>query len=229
MVDDMYLGKAKTSSNIAWHRPMSTTFREEEELMNRCSRALDSATDPLEKLRLLCLSHGAAGIMALARAFRRMEIQGNKRLNRDEFVESIKETGLDFSDEDAMELFTRFDKDDTGYIVLEEFLSGIRPPMSDSRRAIVEQAFKKLDKTGDGVISVDDIRRVYAVTSHPRYMSGEETADLVMSRFLANFEQDGIIDGKVTREEFLNFYSGFSVSIDSDCYFDLMIRQAYKL
>jgi calcyphosin len=43
-----------------------------------------------------------------------------------------------------------------------------QPNMSESRRAIVEQAFKKLDKTGDGVITIDDIRGVYSVTSHPR-------------------------------------------------------------
>lgn len=30
-----------------------------------------------------------------------------------------------------------------------------------------------------------------------RYMSGEETADTVMNRFLANFEQEGVVDGKV--------------------------------
>lgn len=40
--------------------------------------------------------------------------------------------------------------------------------MAESRRQIVEQAFKKLDKTGDGVITVDDIKGVYAVTSNPR-------------------------------------------------------------
>lgn len=40
--------------------------------------------------------------------------------------------------------------------------------MSDSRRAIVEQAFRKLDKTGDGIITVEDIRGMYSVTAHPR-------------------------------------------------------------
>ncbi|KPJ21247.1 Calcyphosin-like protein [Papilio machaon] len=71
------------------------------------------------------------------------------------------------------------------------------PPMSESRRAIVERAFNKLDKTGDGVLSVNDIRRVYSMEAHPRYMSGEETADVVMTRFLANFEPDGDRDGTV--------------------------------
>jgi calcyphosin len=47
---------------------MSATSRQEEELMQRSNRALSSATDPLEKLRLLCLSRGASGIMGLGRS-----------------------------------------------------------------------------------------------------------------------------------------------------------------
>lgn len=59
--------------------------------------------------------------------------------------------------------------------------------------------------------------------------SGEQTKKQIMDRFLANFEEGGVVDGRVTKEEFFNFYAGVSASIDDDGYFQLFMRQAYQL
>lgn len=59
-------------------------------------------------------------------------------------------------------------------------------------------------------------------------MSKEKTKANIVNEFLKHFE-DGLVDEKVTREEFFDYYSAVSASIDSDTYFDLIIRQVFKL
>lgn len=69
--------------------------------------------------------------------------------------------------------------------------------MSESRKKVVEEAFGKMDRTGDGVITIEDLKNVYNVKSHPRYISGEDSEEKILTKFLGNFEQEATKDGHV--------------------------------
>ncbi|XP_042904232.2 calcyphosin-like protein [Parasteatoda tepidariorum] len=209
------------------YRPMSAQTRNEHVMRMSASRRLYNATDSLEKLRLLCLQRGSTGILAISRLFRRMDDNGNGMLSLEEFRKGIYESGM--SADEADELFHRFDVDESGLISYEEFLRALRPKMSGSRVEIVEKAFKKLDRTGDGIVTYHDLKDVYNVHYHPFYQNGQMSEKELFLRFLTNFEVGGNPDGTVTKEEFMDYYNGVSASIDEDAYFDLMVRLAWKL
>lgn len=84
--------------------------RNETELINKCQRALDDGTekDPIVKLRLMSLARGASGIVAMGRAFRRMDHDGDKQLSLEQFVKGLRDTDIEVTDEEAEEIFNRF-------------------------------------------------------------------------------------------------------------------------
>lgn len=74
--------------------------------------------------------------------------------------------------------------------------------MSESRMKVIDEAFKKMDRTGDGVITIDDLKNVYNVKSNSRYISGEDTEESILKKFLNNFEQDATKDGTVNKTNY---------------------------
>ena len=143
------------------------------------------------------------------------------------------------SQEECRHLFTLFDEDENGELSIDEFLVAVRGQLSEARKHMIKQAFNKMDLDKNGFLDYNDLVGVYNAKNHPDVKRGRKTEKDVLNDFLETFEVHRSLskgdgeskkkDGRVTLNEFLDYYSNVSASIDDDEYFKVMITNAWNL
>ena len=152
-----------------------------------------------------------------------------------EFKKAVRDFRVSISEKDSERLFKIFDRDSSGRIDYDEFLRGIRGEMNPFRIGLCKKAFQIMDKDRSGVLNIDDIRQAYNAKFHPDVKAGKKTEDDVLMEFLDTFEihyainQPGSRDGQIKLDEWIEYYSNVSMSIDDDKYFELMMNSAWNL
>jgi calcyphosin len=153
-----------------------------------------------------------------------------EQISKTELKYGLVNYGLSLTDGELQEVMAFFDTDKSGLIDFDEFLvrllcvsypvcvlmrcwdkrrlcavlsrqRGMRGPMNERRKAMVDLAFNVLDRTGDGSITVEDLMDSYDVSWHPGVKNGNLTKEQALREFLNQWDR-GERDGIVTREEF---------------------------
>eukprot|EP01013_Petalomonas_cantuscygni_P032657 TRINITY_DN59287_c0_g1_i1.p1 TRINITY_DN59287_c0_g1~~TRINITY_DN59287_c0_g1_i1.p1 ORF type:complete len:382 (-),score=70.20 TRINITY_DN59287_c0_g1_i1:152-1297(-) len=128
----------------------------------------------------------------------------------------------------ASRVFDALDHDGSGKMDVGEFIMLIRPSMNDRRLVLVRKAFDILDTDRSGVASVSELAAKFDVSRHPQVVSGFKTREQALREFMgAWWDADG--DGNITFREFRRYYDELSATIDSDEYFELMVRNAWRI
>ena len=157
-----------------------------------------------------------------------MDDSGDKCLSKEELEYGLKDYGVGCTKAEVGLLFNHLDTDSSGKISFDEFLIGLRGPIPKRRVELILVAFKRLDVTGDGVVTMEDIEQVYDASFHPDVQAGKLSAAEGLREFLSQFDSIES-DGVVTEEEFIQYYKNVSASIDDDNYFELMMRNAWHI
>lgn len=101
--------------------------------------------------------------------------------------------------------------------------------MNDRRRNLVGLAFHVLDSDRSGVIDLADMRLAYSAKSHPDVVMNRKTEDEILADFMTNFQVGKKQKTAITLDDFCDYYASISASVDSDDYFELMIRNAWHI
>ena len=164
-----------------------------------------------------------------------MDDNDSKTLSRPEFEKACRDFKAELSSEDVLTLFGAFDINRDGSIQYDEFLRVIRGDLNETRKALVLKAFERFDKNGDGVVDLEDLVGTYNAARHPAVLEGRKTQEQVLAEFLETFEThhnilfDSVSNHQVTRDEFVEYYTNVSASIDDDIYFQQMMINAWRL
>jgi Ca2+-binding EF-hand superfamily protein len=190
---------------------------------------MDLTHQVIENFRNTILHRGGSGgIHSLGRIFRIMDDDGNHKLSPSELKTGLADYGLKMDDNGINILMLAINKKNASAVTFDDFLIAIRGPVSKRRRALIDTAFKVLDKSGKGVVTADDIAARFNTKHHPDVMSGKIKESEALANWLAQFDGPDK-DGKITKEEFAHYYKNVSASIDDDDYFELMIRNAWHI
>jgi len=198
-------------------------------------------TDEQEKTNIMKLfrnkimARGARGIIGLQRVFKIMDDDCSRTLSPYEFGKACKDFKMGIPEENFPMLFDSFDTNRDGTLNIDEFLMSIRGEINPARTAMVEQAFRKIDTDNSGFFGIEDIRDIYKANRHPDVLQGKRTEHQVLLEFLETFEAHHNLksneqaDGKVSVEEFIEYYRNISCGIDDDEYFALMINNSWNV
>jgi len=182
------------------------------------------------QVQKMVAQHAGGGIRGIGRIFKNLDHFGKNRLDKNDLKDGLRDYKLKFTNDQIDLLIKAFDRSASGTVNYDDFLIGVRGEMTAPRVAVAKRAFAIMDRDKSGVIDLDDIRGTYSAQSDPRVMKGQLTEDEVLQEFLNVFEgAGGNKDGKVTMDEWLDYYKAVSSSVDTDDYFVEMVQRAWKM
>eukprot|EP00826_Nyctotherus_ovalis_P039761 TRINITY_DN3842_c0_g1_i3.p1 TRINITY_DN3842_c0_g1~~TRINITY_DN3842_c0_g1_i3.p1 ORF type:complete len:277 (+),score=101.57 TRINITY_DN3842_c0_g1_i3:376-1206(+) len=187
----------------------------------------------LERFRTKLISRGTKGVFGLERQFHIFDLDESGDLSRDEFKKAVNDYKLEMDERDLNNLFKMFDKNNDGKISYHEFMVAIIGKMNEFRKNLATRAFENLDVEEEGAVTLDCIKNSYRAGTHPDVRLGKKSEDEELNEFLSTFSAHhsayGGPEAKVTKDEFVEYYTKVSAAIESDSHFDVMMTDVWGL
>ena len=94
---------------------------------------------------------------------------------------------------------------------------------------LVNQVFDLLDKQCVDAIDPPALIAHFDASRHPEVLTRATTADAVLKEFLDTFDVGGEKPGKITRNEFVRYYTNISASASDAESFELVLRSVWSV
>jgi calcyphosin len=126
-------------------------------------------------------------------------------VSSEDFKWGLYDYGVHLTDEEFDLVLGAFDRNNDGMIDFTEFLVTLRGDLSPARLVLIEEAFRRLDKDGSGVVTLSDLVAVYSTKFHPEVIAGRKTHEQAVTEFMSQWDTKDK-DGIITYDEFVEYY-----------------------
>jgi Ca2+-binding EF-hand superfamily protein len=164
-----------------------------------CNSILDQFRSALmEKHKAKHGEGDCTAIWRLRQMFQVLDLDHDSTVDINEFQQAIGKLGLGLTPRDVQMLFLAVDSNSDGSLKAAEFVDAVRGgTIAERRRALLDEAFQKLDKSGDGILTIEDLRALY----------GQDAKDFVLECMLDEFKgSQHNPHAVVTKDDFYNYY-----------------------
>ena len=159
----------------------------------------------------------------------------NNKINLNDLIQIFKEMRLDFTEIDIKNFFYMLDINEMNFINIDDIINKIKGEMNEERKLYVKSKFDLIDKSHRGEININYLKIIYKNNAkfHPDVIQGIKSPDIIYNQFRQTLEMfldvNKILNGIITKEQFVDYYSAISASIPDDIYFQDILNGIYDL
>ena len=159
----------------------------------------------------------------------------NNKINLKDLIEIFKDMKLDLTEKDVKNFFIILDYDQMNFLNINDIINIIKGKMSQERRLFVLNKFNEIDKRQKGEINVNFMKILYKNNAkyHPDVVKGTKKEEDVYNQFRLTLEIfldiNKILNDIVSKDQFVDYYSGISASIPDDNYFQNILNAIWDL
>ena len=159
----------------------------------------------------------------------------NNKINLNDLIQIFKEMRLDVTENDVKNFFYILDFNEMHFLNINDIIDIIKGKMNQERKLYVLNKFDLIDKTKKGEVDINYLKIIYKNNAkyHPDVINGIKAEDIIYNQFRQTLELfldiNKILNEKITKDEFVDYYSGISASIPDDIYFQDILNGIWDL
>eukprot|EP00828_Plagiopyla_frontata_P041986 TRINITY_DN6149_c0_g1_i5.p4 TRINITY_DN6149_c0_g1~~TRINITY_DN6149_c0_g1_i5.p4 ORF type:complete len:194 (+),score=47.13 TRINITY_DN6149_c0_g1_i5:769-1350(+) len=149
---------------------------------------LEKATtweDVVEQIRFQLQQRDGYAVRGMCRLFKELDVKAEGTLDYDDFKWGLRNYGFFLTSDELQLLYDVFDKQRNQQIQYPDFLSYIRGNVPKFRENLILEAYQKVQKLCEGVMTLEKIAVFYNAKLHPDVLKRTKTEEQVFKEFMA--------------------------------------------